>query len=103
MKLMTKELEKQLPKLYSQDGKGFDAIVYAKYFSPVSNWVWYATEYDPLDKLFFGYVVGFESEWGYFGLKELEELGDMIERDLYFKPCPLKEVLQNEFNRNING
>ena len=32
MKLLTKELQKKLPPLYSQDGKGDDAIAYAKFF-----------------------------------------------------------------------
>lgn len=94
MKLMTKELEKQFPNLYEQDGKGMNAIVYARFFHPFSNWTWYATEFDPNDKLFFGYVNGFEGELGYFGLEELEEAG--IERDLYFDSKPLKDALKED-------
>jgi hypothetical protein len=97
MKLMTKELERQMPKLYSQDGKGFDAIVYARYFHCFSNWLWLATEYDPTDKIFFGYVCGFEKEWGNFSLEEMEGIQG-VERDLYFTPKPLKEVLKEEQN-----
>ena len=73
-----------------------DAIVQVKYFTPASNWTWWATEYDPVEKLFFGLVEGFERELGYFSLAELESgrgaLGLPIERDLHWTPKPLKEV-----------
>lgn len=91
MKLMTKEIEQQIPKLYSQDGKGENAIVYVKFFDPYGSWSWYATEYSKEEKLFFGLVKGFETELGYFSLDELESVG-RIERDLYFRPKTLKEV-----------
>jgi hypothetical protein len=92
MKLMTKELEKQLPALYAQDGKGDDAIVYVKYFDIGSSWSWYGMEFDPKDRIFFGFVNGFEPELGDFSLTELESLGMRIERDLYFNPKTLREV-----------
>ena len=63
MKLLTKELEKKLPALYAQDGKGKDAVAYAKFFHPFSNWTWYATEFDGAD-LFFGLVQGHVEELG---------------------------------------
>jgi hypothetical protein len=90
MKLMTKEVEQLLPALYSQDAKGNDAIAYVKFFTPDSKWTWYATEYDPKDKMLFGLVIGLDTELGYFSLEDLETgkgpLGLSIERDLYFKP-----------------
>lgn len=92
MKLMTKELEQQLPKLYAQEKKGDNAIVYVKYFDIFSQWEWYGMEYDPKDRLFFGLVKGFETELGYFSLDELEGLGERIERDLYFQPKTIKEL-----------
>ena len=52
MKLLTKELEKKLPSLYEQDGKGDEAIAYAKFFDPCGSWTWYATEYDPKTREF---------------------------------------------------
>lgn len=67
---------------------------------PWSNWTWFATEgsQEEDDFLFFGYVIGFEEEWGYFSLTELQEVtgpgGLTIERDLYFKPGPFSQVLQ---------
>ena len=94
MMLLTKELRNKLPPLYSQDGKGGDAIVHVKFFTPDSSWTWYATEFDGEDT-FFGLVKGLETELGYFSLSELEAnrgpLGLPIERDRLFKPTYLKE------------
>ena len=85
-----------IPQLYGQDGMKDEAIVYAKLFTPDSNWTWYVTEYDPIDRVCFGLVVGFVPELGYFSIDELEEvtgpMGLHIERDLYFEPQPLKNV-----------
>lgn len=96
MKLLTKAIEKNLPNLYSQDGLGMDAVAQVKFFTPDSTWTWFATEYDPRERKFFGLVQGLEEELGYFSLDELEEtrgpMGLPIERDLRFQPKPLKEV-----------
>lgn len=45
-----------------------------KFFTPDSGWTWYVTEGEEEDGdfRFFGFVVGFEKEWGYFVLSELE-------------------------------
>ena len=97
MKLLTKALEAQLPAIYSQDGKDDDAtIVYAKFFHCLSGKYWYATEYDPECREFFGWVYSPPfSELGSFSLTEMEETrvrGVPMERDLYFTPCTLAEV-----------
>jgi len=61
---------------------------------------WFATEgeEDGNDFRFFGYVIGFEEEWGYFMLSELQSargpLGLPIERDLYFKAGSFSEVIR---------
>ena len=97
MKLLTKEIEKKLPKLYSQEDKGMEAIAQVKFFSLGSNWRWFATEFDGEDT-FFGLVQGFENELGYFSLSELQSVKFMgipaIERDINWKPKPLKEIKQ---------
>jgi hypothetical protein len=53
-------------------------------------------EFDPVERLCFGLVVGHERELGYFSLDELKSLrgplGLPIERDLYWTPCPLSKV-----------
>lgn len=92
MKLLTKEIQDKIPPLYAQDELGDDAIVHVKFFSIVSDWQWYATEFDPQERVFFGFVHGFEDELGYFSLDELESLGIRIERDKYFTPIKLGRV-----------
>jgi hypothetical protein len=98
MKLLTKEIRKKLPRLYAQDGKGDNAIVYLKFFTPDNNWTWFITEGEPVlsdtgeevDFEFFGMVHGLENELGYFRLSQLQTvrgcLGLPIERDMYWKP-----------------
>jgi hypothetical protein len=93
MKLMTKEIEKKLPKLYSTEEVPLqEKKVIVKYFTPDGSWTWYVVEGEKKDNgdfLFFGLVDGLEKEWGYFTLKELEgvrgKLGLPIERDLHFE------------------
>lgn len=105
MKLLSEDIRKILPKLYEQDGKGNDAIVYVKFFDPCSQWTWYVTEFDGTD-IFFGLVLGHEIEWGYFSLKELSEcrnsLGLGIERDLHFHSITVGELKSQikELNHN---
>ena len=100
MKLLTKEIVQKLPQLLSQDGNP-DARVYVKFFSPLHRWTWYATEYDPEQRLFFGYVESgiypsFD-ELAYFSLDELQEVklpfGLGIERDIHWNDqTTLREV-----------
>ena len=100
MKLLTQEIKKKLPALYSQEDKGGKAVVHLKLFTPDSSWTWLITEFDGED-IFFGLVEGHEKELGYFSLKELESvrgsLGLPIERDLYFKPKTLEEIAPEMF------
>lgn len=95
MKLLTKEIADRLPPLYGQEGQGTDAIAQVKFFTPWTSWTWYVSEYDPVERLCFGLVVGHEREFGYFSIDELEAIrgpgGLTIERDLYWKPKALKE------------
>ena len=95
MKLLPEEIRRSLPPLYSTEDQGDAAIVRVKFFTPTSSWTWYAIEFDG-DDLFFGLVDGFEKEMGYFSLSELDSVvgpyGVGVERDFYFKPCPLGEV-----------
>jgi DUF2958 family protein len=107
--LLDEATRARLPELYSGEEKGEDALAQVKFFSPDGGWTWYASEgsyvdedgYFDTDKpkvefLFFGLVAGFEVEFGYFSLSELESvrgsLGLPIERDLYFEPKTLREL-----------
>lgn len=101
MKLLTEELRAKLPALYAQE-RIKDPIVHIKFFTPDSSWTWFVTEgqQEGEDFIFFGFVKGFEGEWGYFSLNEMESargpLGLPIERDLYFQKGPWSEVKKRE-------
>ena len=109
MKLFPEEVRQILPVIYSQDGKGGKAVAYVKFFTPDSNWTWYATEGESIkdesghevDFQFFGLVQGHFEELGYFNLRELETtcgpLKLPIERDLHFKPTPLEQIAPHMF------
>lgn len=100
MKLMTTELEKRFAEVGRQEDKVYDALVVARYFDPCGSWTWYATEYYPKDRLFFGYVSGLEDEFGDFSLDEMEQykgrFGIGLERDLYFDEMPLRQALKKD-------
>jgi len=94
---MTKEILKRIPALGStEDIPMDDKVIHVKFFSPYSNWTWYAVEYDPETKTFFGLVHGFEKEWGYFTLDELENAYrgslPLVERDMYYGPKKVSEI-----------
>lgn len=101
MNLLPKSIEKQLPELYATE-RNPDPIAYVKFFTPDSGWTWYATEYDPETRTFFGLVSGFEVELGYFTLDELKSvrgsLGLPVERDLYWKPRRLSEIRSGRYS-----
>lgn len=109
MKLLTKEIRKKIPSLYSGENKKVEEVlVVVKFFNPSGSWTWYATEGEPvldekgkeIDFRFFGLVRGFENELGYFSLKELESVkgpfGLGIERDMYFGKHTLAEVMNKQ-------
>jgi hypothetical protein len=110
--LLPDSLKGRMPGLYSQENER-DPIVVCKFFDPTSQWTWYATEGSPVDEdgyydtdkekvdyVFFGYVVGFENELGYFSLNELKTAKEgmqgiralPIERDVWFEPKRLSEI-----------
>jgi hypothetical protein len=104
-KLLTEELRRQLPPLYSQEDKGSRAVAYVKFFTPDSKWSWWGLEFDGEDT-FFGLVEGHVKELGYFRLHELENvrgpLGLPVERDLYWQPKTLAEIAPGLFGTRRN-
>lgn len=44
MQLLTREICKLMPRLYATDGMGDESQVIVKFFTPWSNWTWYAKE-----------------------------------------------------------
>ena len=95
--LLKEEIRNKLPKLYECEEQGLNALTQVKFFTPDSNWTWYASEFDG-DDIFFGLVSGLEVELGYFSLSELQSvrgpLGLPIERDLYYIPKTLQELME---------
>lgn len=109
MELLDAQTRAKLPPLYSNDKLGSKSLAQVKFFTPDGQWTWYASEgsevdangymdtgKEKVDYLFFGLVIGFEIELGYFSLAELSEvrgaLGLPVERDLYFEPKSLGEL-----------
>jgi hypothetical protein len=100
MKLLTEEIKKQLPPLYSQE-QVEDPMVVVKFFTPDSSWTWFileGSEQPDGDWMFFCKVVSHicpEGELGYVLLSQLEEvkgaLGLGVERDLYFTSKPMSQ------------
>lgn len=87
---------RKVPALRSQDGKGYEATAHVRYFFG-SGGVAYVTEWDLETGEAFGWVTlhGDEGELGYFSLHEYgtarRGLMPSVERDLWFKPRPLKD------------
>jgi hypothetical protein len=95
MTLITEEVQKQLPALYSLEHDP-DPLARVRFYDALGDWSWYATEFDG-ENLFFGVVLGFERELGYFSLAEFEEVNksagfERIRRDPSFTPTPVSKV-----------
>jgi hypothetical protein len=102
MKLLTKEILADFEKTGRQEDSENPKVV-ARFFNPTGIGTWYATEYDPTDRIFFGYVSLFNdhcNEWGSFSLDELESFRGKfslgIERDLHFTPCPISQACEQD-------
>ena len=98
MELITQNIKEQIPKLYETEEQN-NPIVYVKLF--LDGWTWHITELSIDGDIAFGYVVSpFESELGYFSLKELETIkGSLklgVERDSSFKPTALALIRINQ-------
>lgn len=100
-----KSIIKDYP-IYSQDGKGGESLVILKFFWPMGAATWWITEGNIInegteeeDIEFFGYVSGLVpggDEFGYIPFSELREVykaGLFIERDSYFSPSLLRDVV----------
>lgn len=93
MELIPEELLNKIPDLYETE-RSINPICHIKLFTPDSIFTWYIIEISKEDKYTcYGYVIGFESELGYFSLKELKtikgSLGLRVERDISFSPTAL--------------
>ena len=87
----------RLPPLHATESVALaDKIAQVKLFTPWTHWTWFLVEYDPAERLAWGWVVGFEQEAGYVSLDEIEAVrgpgGLRIERDLHFQPTRLGAI-----------
>lgn len=102
MLLLPQEIQATLPAFYSTEEQNeAQKTIPVKFFTPWTNWTWYVIEFDPIEKTFFGYVIGFEEELGYFSLDEMESIkgpyGLKIERDIHWNPeTTLDKVISGE-------
>ena len=106
--LLTQEIRDTLPPLYnSEKHPEKEAIAVVKFFSPYSQWTWYAVEFDGEDT-FFGLVDGFEMEYGYLSYSELEAVTvfggvPAVERDCGWSPRPVKEIEAEILSRAVRA
>lgn len=111
-RLMTPWLEEALKgyPLYSQDGRGKEAVCVAIFALGAVRWFILEGEVQEGDTILFGIVVGLiEDEYGYFSLNELSEvridltaqgLGRLqVRRQKNFKPTKLKNLLDYRLQR----
>lgn len=94
--LLPKELEEEIPPLFSTEDVPFsEKTVSAILHHPLTDWSWLVTEYDPKSKEAFGFVKGFEEEWGSFFIPELEQI--CVYREEEFTPQKFSNLdLQND-------
>jgi len=104
---MTTAILKALPPLYSTEKvPTAEKLAYLKIFDPTGRYTAFITEGSPEgdDFIFFGYCVSPLGpdcdEWGTFSLNELQsvrgKLGLGLERDKWFKPTKMGEILAKE-------
>lgn len=97
------KLSSNIPKLYATekvDAK--DKVIQARLFALNSAATWLIVEYDPEEKVAFGYADlhggGQDAEWGYISIAELESLKFMgiprVEVDRHFTPKPFAECVR---------
>jgi len=85
-----------MPALYATERENEENHVFRmRFYHPLAQWSWYAVEYDPEDRVFFGWLDGDFQEWGYFSLLEmafLEVRGVRIMWDVDFKAIGFEEL-----------
>ena len=96
-----------IPTLYKQDGKGYNAVAYLHYF--VGGTDWWITEYDKQTNQMFGYVVLNEdwqmSEFGYidasFFVNNDLNLLQKPELDFNFRYKTINEILEKNYPSKV--
>lgn len=113
-KLFPAEARRNMPPLYSQDGKGQDAIVHLKLFCPYGRGTWFLTEGEENEDggfTFFGYCVSqLGPDCDEFGYVTFDEIANTkvklfgrvevpaIERDMHYSGIgkTVRECLEDQ-------
>lgn len=87
---------RKTPGLYTQNGKGDEAIVYVRLFDPCSSLAWLVLEWDGEDDIYLFAVGCPHPEYGYESLEEIAHtrgrMGIGIEIDTCFVPMSLGQA-----------
>ena len=85
--------EKEVPDLYTQEGRA-DPTIYLEISTLGSCWRWFVAEarIEEDDVLFFGYVAGHDTEFGYFRFSEMKNARIPLIVDYGFEVRPLSAV-----------
>lgn len=98
MEYIPYKLQAMIPKLYHTRHEA-NPTVWVKFLSPVFNWRWYIIEGETIDNLtiFYGWMAHSAEERGRFIRSDLASMRAYfcitIQRDVYFQPCQLSDVL----------
>ena len=101
MDLIPEDVRSQIPPLGATEGEA-DPMIWAKLTIPAVGWTWYLAEMHslPPDAIFRGYAVGWDEQYEYFTLAELEQIaaveGVPLTYDATFTPCRLSVVRSRE-------
>jgi len=85
--VLLETIKSKYPRYKSNLGYEYDCIGWG--ISLKNGWEWYALEKTETPGEYFGYVMGFENELGYFNVRELESIGVKLITD----PKKLKELM----------
>lgn len=84
------EVLAHMPPLYATEKDNLENhLLIMRFYHPLCRWSWYAVEYDPTERIFFGWADGEFQEWEYFSLLEMafvEVKGVPIMWDMDYKP-----------------
>ena len=88
----------KLPRIYASDHVPLEEVVIHQHFF-LGGSDWYMAEYDPRDRLFFGYAILnndlVNAEWGYTSYDELRGInlrGLEVDRDLHWKRTRVRDI-----------
>jgi hypothetical protein len=83
--LMPPHVAEVMPKLYEKEKLGNKAVVYVKFFLPGTGWSWFASEYDPEERI---WATSPRKSWRASG----QAASSGLKRDLHWLPLTIRAV-----------